>query len=412
MNQTTSLFRKEVLESRTDRLYGNVHIFLPLSWHFIGYGMLACLVLTSMFLTMANYAQVVHVNGHITLDKGVAKITAAQRGIVTSIFVSDGQEVKKGQPLMRIRSGLYLRDNVTVPYKMLQSLKHQSKLLAFQIDSLKLSQQAEKLEIQSKIKGLQREIARIITQISIQRRLIYFADKNYHRFEQLARQSLVSQQSLESSATTLALKQQILGQLQEHLENKRTSLMSNQRQILYSHASISAQIADISVKRAKIEQQIAQVQSEQGYLLVAPFDGTITGVTAKIGQPTSQSSLMLVVPKKAHIEAELDIPTKLIGFLKVGQQTRLLIDAFPYERFGTVSAKINYISTAAEIQTTAGSLKIPLYLVTVSIEEPWVRAFGKKQPLIPGMVLSARIQTQKQTLLEWLFEPLFAVTKR
>jgi membrane fusion protein len=32
--------------------------------------------------------------------------------------------------------------------------------------------------------------------------------------------------------------------------------------------------------------------------------------------------------------------------------------------------------------------------------------------LLSGMTLSARITTRKQSLLEWLFEPLYAVGRR
>jgi membrane fusion protein len=39
-------------------------------------------------------------------------------------------------------------------------------------------------------------------------------------------------------------------------------------------------------------------------------------------------------------------------------------------------------------------------------------AFRRKQSLLAGMTLSARIVTRKQTLLEWLFEPIYAVNRR
>jgi membrane fusion protein len=54
----------------------------------------------------------------------------------------------------------------------------------------------------------------------------------------------------------------------------------------------------------------------------------------------------------------------------------------------------------------------PTYLVSVELQEPWVRAFGRRQPLLPGMTLTARIVTERQSLLEWLFQPVFAVRNR
>ena len=55
---------------------------------------------------------------------------------------------------------------------------------------------------------------------------------------------------------------------------------------------------------------------------------------------------------------------------------------------------------------------VPVYLVTAELDEPFVTAFGRRQPLLPGMTLSARIVTERQSLLQWLFQPLFAVGRR
>jgi membrane fusion protein len=41
-----------------------------------------------------------------------------------------------------------------------------------------------------------------------------------------------------------------------------------------------------------------------------------------------------------------------------------------------------------------------------------VVAFGRYQPLQPGMTLTARIVTEKRSLLRWLFEPIYAVRNR
>jgi membrane fusion protein len=54
----------------------------------------------------------------------------------------------------------------------------------------------------------------------------------------------------------------------------------------------------------------------------------------------------------------------------------------------------------------------PFYLVAVAMDRDHIIAFGQRQPLVPGMTLSARIVTEKQTLIQWLFEPLLAVQRR
>src|SRR5205085_4443767 len=113
----------------------------------------------------------------------------------------------------------------------------------------------------------------------------------------------------------------------------------------------------------------------------------------------------------AQPTAELYIPTTAAGFIAPGQEVRLSIGAFNYQTFGTVEARILTVSRAAVTQPGAQG-PVPVYLVTAAIGKPWIMAFGQKQPLLPGMTLSARIITEKRSLIKWLFEPLFAVGRR
>jgi len=138
----------------------------------------------------------------------------------------------------------------------------------------------------------------------------------------------------------------------------------------------------------------------------------VTALTARTGAPVAQGeSLMTIVPKGGRTRVELYVPTSAAGFLKKGQEAHLAIDAFPYQQFGTVAARITDISNAPIAKQGAAG-PVPVYLVTAEILHPFVRAFGREQPLLPGMTLTARIITRRQPLLEWLFEPLFAVSRR
>jgi membrane fusion protein len=177
-------------------------------------------------------------------------------------------------------------------------------------------------------------------------------------------------------------------------------------------ASAQAQAAAVSSTRAQLAQRLAEVETGRGYTLTSPIDGTVTAVTARLGQPVNpQQPLMMVMPDNAVPRAELYVSTAAAGFLAVGQEVRLAVDAFPYQRFGTVQARIVQISSVAIPKITEGGA-VPVYLVTAELAEASVTAFGRKQPLLPGMTLSARIITEKQSLFQWLFEPLFAVGGR
>jgi membrane fusion protein len=106
------------------------------------------------------------------------------------------------------------------------------------------------------------------------------------------------------------------------------------------------------------------------------------------------------------------VQSAAIGFVKVGQNVRLAVDAFPYQRFGTVKGKVLTVASSAVSAQGPNGTTVMVYPVTVALDQERVSAFGRQEALVSGMTLTARIITEKQSLLKWLFEPLFAVNRR
>ncbi len=50
------------------------------------------------------------------------------------------------------------------------------------------------------------------------------------------------------------------------------------------------------------------------------------------------------------------------------------------------------------------------YRITVGLAKQGVLAYGKLEPLQPGMEVRADILLDRRTLLEWLLDPLYTVT--
>ena len=407
------LFRKEVLEHRADRLHGDVHISVPLSWQLIGYTLMIALVAALAFLFAASYARVETVTGAIVLDKGVASIVPSRPGIVTAVSVREGQHVRAGDPLVQIRSEEDMAGGGTAPRRVLEALEQQDRRLATQTSRMMSAAAAERSRLAEEIAGLSQELASLNAQIELQRRLVEVADSEFRQVQSVAGRGFISRRDLDARESALLARRQQLAQLEQVHAGKRAAIAAAHRSIAQSEAAADAQAAGMLSNRAQLAQERAQAEAAQGYTITSPVAGTVTAVAARPGQATSQQqTLMVVIPADATPRAELHVPTDAAGFLAPGQEVRLAIDAFPYQRFGTVTARISDVSSAPVPRASAAGGAAPVYLVTAQIMEPWVTAFGRNHPLLPGMTLSARITTEKQSLLEWLFEPLFAVGNR
>lgn len=122
--------------------------------------------------------------------------------------------------------------------------------------------------------------------------------------------------------------------------------------------------------------------------------------------------MMTIVPAASVLRAELKVPSSAISFLKPRQTVTLAIDAFPYQRFGTVKGRVLTVSTSPISSRESDGSAISVYPISVALDRSTVSAFDRNEPLLVGMTLTARIVTEKQSLIEWLFEPLLAVQRR
>lgn len=407
------LFRPEVAKARKQRLHGDVSLAVPVSWQVIGFTLLAALIVALVFLATASYARTETVGGAIVLDRGVAQIIPSRAGIVADLPAREGQRVSVGDPLISIRSEEDMASGPTVPRRILDSLRDQDARLASQTSLVLNAAAAERSRLAAQIEGARQEIASLNSQIDSQQRLIEVATSDFRDVQSIAEKGFISRRDVDARENTLISRRQQLAQFEQLRASKRAQLAETSRSIEQVTATAEAQAAGVQSNRAGVVQRLAEVESSQGYTITSPVSGTVTALTARLGQAAVvQQPLMVVMPERSTPRAELHVPTSAAGFLKIGQEVRLAVDAFPYQRFGTVRARITQISSVAIPQATADGGAVPVYLVTALLADPSVHAFGHKQPLLPGMALSARIVTQKQSLFEWLFEPLFAVKNR
>jgi membrane fusion protein len=407
-----SLFREEASRHHANRLHGNVTIATPLAWQVIGVLLLVALVATLVFLSVASYARVEVVSGKIALDKGVAIILPTRAGVVESVMVAEGEKVRAGERLALVRAGESLTDGRSAPERIRDALARQDTQLA---DQTKLNLEASTADQQrwtAQIEGDRAIIASLGAQIAGQQDLIAAAEADYNNATQVASRGYISKRELEQRRVTMVTRRQQLAQLQQAVSDKQAAIAQARRAIAQAGISARAQAAGTQSSRASLSQQRVEADLAQGYALKSPTDGIVTALTARPGQPvTPEQQLMMVIPPGAQPTAELYIPTTAAGFIAPGQEVRLSIGAYNYQTFGTVEARILTVSRAAVTQQ-GETRPVPVYLVTAAIGKPWIVAFGQKQPLLPGMTLSARIITEKRSLIKWLFEPLFAVGRR
>lgn len=149
------------------------------------------------------------------------------------------------------------------------------------------------------------------------------------------------------------------------------------------------------------------IRTEQSYRyqkLTAPVNGTIHGLSSyTIGgilQPAETA--ITLVPEGTEFIAEIMILNKDIGFIKDNQEVELKIDAFSFQKFGTIHGRVINISPDAIEDERKGYV----YKAIVSMDKNYFLLEGSKRLITPGMTMTAEIKTGKRRIIEFFLSPL------
>lgn len=393
-------------------MQGDVAMFVPIAWQVLGYFLFAAVAAGCVFLCLARYGRVVSVPGEIQPAAGIAPILPARAGVIAAVTVREGQVVAPGTLLARLRTE---EDGIgtTTALRVARAIEREAGGIEAQRVANESAAAAQAARVEAERAGLVAEIAQIDSQIRLQRILIAAAKTDLDRARAIATRGFVSGRDLQVREETLLAREQQSAQLRQTRAAKLAAITAAQRNADAISAQARAQAAGLAGARAEVAQRAAGAEGARGYALRAPIGGRIAALTARIGQTaTGQEPLMTIVPLHSPLRAQLAVPAQAIGMVREGETVRVAVDAFPYQRFGTIDGRVIAVAGSAVLRGGQGAPPMPVYPVTVALQSGSVRAYGRSFPLVSGMTASARIVTQRQTLVEWLFDPLFAVARR
>lgn len=412
----TDLFREEVFETRKQRLYGDVVLTQTLSTRIMGVALFAIIAVAVTWVSLGTYARIETVPGILVTDIPSAKIVAIAPGVVTELTAEEGQFVKQGEQLAVINLDRRALSGDSVAGRSLGALESRRELTEQQLGLSQRRASSEQQRLNSVIASAEQQAISLREQIVLQEESVASNQQIFDQIAKVVDRGFVSKVEFERRRQTLISSQQSLASLRQQLSARMAEADQARAQI----GSIAAETAqganEIESSLQGIAQQHAQLEGEQGYVITAPISGRITALQTATGRTANPNvPLMVIVPEESELRAELYAPTRAIGFVKKGQETRILFDAFPYQRFGSFGGKVVHVSRAiidpreAEVPI---KLEEAVYRIAIKLDRQDVIAYGDKIDLQPGMTLQANVVLERQSFLSWLLQPLNAVLKR
>lgn len=144
--------------------------------------------------------------------------------------------------------------------------------------------------------------------------------------------------------------------------------------------------------------------------LEAPVDAVVLEI-AKLSQGSvvrAAEQMFTLVPLGAQLEAEVQVDALDVGYIKVGDVAHLKLDAFPFQKHGTLEAKLRTLSEDAFRRDAAnpGQGLDAYYLSRVAFGAAGLQRMPAQVRLLPGMTLSAEIVVGKRSVMSYLIWPL------
>ncbi len=405
------LFRREAMRGQ-DRLHGEVVLVAPVSWQLLGAFLLLVVLAAGIFLASATYGKVTTLRGEVTGNKGVVRALAPRDGRVVAVLVEEGQRVRAGAPLVRI--SVSTSDGAaSLQERRAAAITRQDALLRQLAPDIAQSLAGRISGLRAQIGGDRSEMASITAQIGEQRELVRTAADDLARARLVAARGFVSARDVLDREEQLATRRQGLSRLEQELSVRRTRIAVAETELARAQAEYDLQIANVARARAELSGIAAADENTGAIVVTAAQSGTVTGIVVHPGDAVAGSSHVLsIIPDGTRLEARIQVPAEAAGLIQAGQRVRIAVDAFPYQTYGTVDARVGSISMATvPVADQDGSTR-QAFLVRAPLESEAVQAFGQSLPLRPGMTVTARVTTRSRSLVEWLFEPFFAVQRR
>ena len=411
------LFRQQVLQARQAEWMGPV-LLRPRTMH-RWFGAFAALSAGAIILCLftASYTKKVRVGGWLVPEQGLVRVVAPRSGVATRLLVREGDNVRRGQPLLALSAEERSAALGDTQAGLARELRAQRDSIdARRLRNRRLYEQ-QRASLAERIGAAQAEQRHMAQQIELQRSRVALARQAETRAASLARQGFFSEQQVQGAIGARLDQEGRLRELQRELFTLRRETAALQGQLGELPLAEADRDAQAGRDAAELGREMAEVESRREQLVVAPVAGTVTAVQAYPGSAVAPGVPLLSIVPGNRLEAHLYASSRAIGFARPGQQVLMRYQAYPYQKFGHYTGSIRSVSRTgiapAELPPQfAGTGTQALYRITVELQRQSVTAYGDSLPLQSGMQLDADILLERRTLLEWVLDPIYTLTRR
>ena len=372
----------------------------------------------------------------VVVPKGKVKvIQPLESGIVTEIFVQDGQVVGKGELLVRMDGTASTADLNSLERELSitrLSASRLSALLAGDVSLFSSSVNDEtdvialhrRLLMQSfqarreKTAAMELDIHRAEAELISARGRVAWMEKSLPLAEKLyAKKKAMTDKKMMASGKYLQARMEI-NEARKNLELEknrmkelelRLSRVQEEEQLTESEyqRTLLTELTEVGKRQEGLVQQVAKVRNRLvNRELRSPVDGIVQQLAINTvgGVVTAAQPLMTIVPVDSGLEIEARVLNKDIGFVHQDQQVSVKVTAFPFTRHGDLKGRVEWVGRDAVMDKRMG----PVYPVRISVDRYQLpnTVNDQRGRILPGMTVTTGIKVGKRRVIHYFLGPI------
>ncbi|UGS42442.1 HlyD family type I secretion periplasmic adaptor subunit [Pseudocitrobacter corydidari] len=399
------------------------------------WAILAFFVVMLTWAALADIDEVTRGDGRAIPSSRLQKVQNLEGGIVSEVFVHEGEIVKAGAPLLRLddtrfrsnageseadrlalearvqRLTAQLADKETLELppeiaqkspdiangemELFTSVKQRIQSEIGGLNEQLVQKKQELLDYQAKASQTRRSLGLLQQEISMSEPLVAKGAISKVEILRLRRSEVDTRGQLESVTLAIPRAQAAIKEIENKIGETRDRYRSealsqlNEARTDLSKTQASGKAIEDRVNRTLVTSPVRGVVQQ---LMVNTIGGVI--------QPGSD--LVEIVPLDDTLLIETKIRPQDIAFLHPGQEAMVKFTAYDYTIYGGLKATLEQISPDTVTDKDGKSF----YIVRLRTEKNHLGSDQKPLLIIPGMVASVDIITGKKTILAYLLKPI------
>ncbi|WP_248752907.1 HlyD family type I secretion periplasmic adaptor subunit [Pseudomonas sp. MWU15-20650] len=399
-------------------------------WAIIGF-----FVFLVVWAGFSSIDEVTRGDGKAIPSSKLQKIQNLEGGIVSELFVKEGQIVEAGAPLIRLDDTRFV-SNAGETEALRLAMQLRVERLSAQVDDRPLNipddvlkaapnqaanerslYESRRQQLKDEVGGLQEQLVQrqqelreftskqgqYRSQLSLQRQEINMSEPLVAQGAvspvevlRLKRAEMETRGQLDATTLAIPRAESAIKEVQRKIDETRGKFRSealtqlNEARTELNKAESTGRALEDRVSRTLVTSPVRGIVKQ---LLVNTVGGVI--------QPGSD--MVEIVPLNDTLLVEAKIRPQDIAFLHPGQEAIVKFTAYDYTIYGGLKAKLERIGADT---ITDEDKKTTYYMITLRTDRSHLGTDEKPLLIIPGMVASVDIITGKKSILSYLLKPI------